>query len=225
MREPSLYGKSGVYQIRCKVTDKVYIGQSKNLGRRFSEHRSALSRGIHRNPELQRDYDLYGNDSISYDVIIIGECDLDALEKELISKARCSDKCYNVFDGGSKGAQPNQAWREKVSRGNRGKKLSPEQRQFRSLAAKRQWENVKYREIMVNSAKKQWCDDSYRSKMLAAHTGRGNDSASKLTTDIVREARSRYARGENISDLARTYSVTYCTMLNAVKGRTWKHVS
>lgn len=47
----------------------------------------------------------------------------------------------------------------------------------------------------------------------------------KLTEQIVLEARRRYAQGEGVNALAREYGVSHVAMLNAVHGRTWRHVA
>lgn len=224
MKKSTLRGESGIYSILCTENGKVYIGQSKNLGRRFGEHKSSLARGVHRNPDLQADYNLYGCKAFEYTVIEKGGESLDAKEKSLIQEARASGLCYNIFDGGHKGSTPNKEWRSKVSKANSGKIVSIEQRQKMSAAARRQWENQEYRNLMISSAKRQWRDDSYREKMDKAHSGKGNAGASKLTAEMVREARRLHLQGRSLKELADMYGVLVCTIGNAVSGRTWAYV-
>ena len=48
----------------------------------------------------------------------------------------------------------------------------------------------------------------------------------KLTADMVREARARYAAGDGTTvSLAREYGVTQGAMYGAIKGITWKHLT
>ena len=47
----------------------------------------------------------------------------------------------------------------------------------------------------------------------------------KLTEDIVRECRVRYAAGEMIKSLAAEFGVNTSTMNVAIHGKTWKHVA
>jgi transcriptional regulator with XRE-family HTH domain len=49
-------------------------------------------------------------------------------------------------------------------------------------------------------------------------------SWSKLTEEIVRECRARYADGESQSVLAREFGVSKPTMQHAIAGLTWRHV-
>ena len=51
-----------VYAIRHNVTDRVYIGSSCNVDKRFKEHLYALKAHNHVVDDMQRDYDEYGKD-------------------------------------------------------------------------------------------------------------------------------------------------------------------
>lgn len=48
---------------------------------------------------------------------------------------------------------------------------------------------------------------------------------SKLTEEIVKEARSRHATGESGHSLAKEYGVHFVTLYEALRGKTWKHVT
>ncbi len=53
-----------VYVIRHKVTDRMYVGSSKNVNRRISAHINALRRGKHPVEDMQKDFDIYGENYI-----------------------------------------------------------------------------------------------------------------------------------------------------------------
>ena len=59
----------GVYKITNLVNGKVYYGSSRNVGLRFSNHRSRLRRGNHHNIHLQRSWDMYGEPSFEFQVV------------------------------------------------------------------------------------------------------------------------------------------------------------
>lgn len=67
--------RSGVYKITNKENGKFYIGSSKDITNRFSQHRSALRKGIHSNQHLQNAWVLYGEAAFVFE--IIEECILD----------------------------------------------------------------------------------------------------------------------------------------------------
>jgi len=60
---------SGIYQIRCMVSDRKYVGRSINIAHRFNNHRSAFRTGVHDNRFMQRIYDKYG-DVFEYKILL-----------------------------------------------------------------------------------------------------------------------------------------------------------
>lgn len=50
----------GVYVIRHRITDRMYIGSSGDVNRRIYSHISALRRGKHPVEDMQKDFDIYG---------------------------------------------------------------------------------------------------------------------------------------------------------------------
>jgi group I intron endonuclease len=65
--------KSGIYYIRNKANGKVYYGSSKNIQRRFADHRKRLRRKKHGNLHLQRAWNKYGEDVFEFG--IVGYCE------------------------------------------------------------------------------------------------------------------------------------------------------
>lgn len=59
-----------VYEIRNKVNNRVYIGSTINLEKRWASHRAALKGGYHSNKELQKDYDKFGVSSFEFKKLI-----------------------------------------------------------------------------------------------------------------------------------------------------------
>ena len=51
---------SGIYCIKNVDTGKKYIGQSKNIYKRWIDHRWALNNKMHDNDYLQKAWDKYG---------------------------------------------------------------------------------------------------------------------------------------------------------------------
>lgn len=60
---------SGIYEIRCKSTSRVYVGSAVNIGRRWKAHHSYLSRGIHENEYLQRAWNKYGENDFEFSLL------------------------------------------------------------------------------------------------------------------------------------------------------------
>ena len=60
---------SGVYQILCIPTAKIYVGSSLNISERWWEHRWDLRRGTHHSRYLQRAWDKYGEEAFVFSIL------------------------------------------------------------------------------------------------------------------------------------------------------------
>ena len=60
---------SGVYQIRCIPTGKIYVGSAVNLSKRQRDHVNSLRQGDHENVYLQRAWDKYGEENFEFTVL------------------------------------------------------------------------------------------------------------------------------------------------------------
>ena len=62
--------KKGIYKILNLVTNDFYIGSTSiSFMRRFTQHRSDLRKGKHRNIHLQRAYNRDGEDNFEYQIL------------------------------------------------------------------------------------------------------------------------------------------------------------
>jgi group I intron endonuclease len=117
----------GVYMVLCLVNNKRYYGESKNVSSRLSQHKSKLRRNIHEVSELQRDFNLYGEENFDFACLYISENvsfdERRALETELIG--RFFSLCYNKSAQIDHKGENNPFW---------GKKHSDETRRRREAA-------------------------------------------------------------------------------------------
>lgn len=67
----------GIYAVVCKPTGKVYVGQSKNIKVRKSQHLSKLLAGKHYNTYFQNAFTKYGRENFSFR--ILENCDKELL--------------------------------------------------------------------------------------------------------------------------------------------------
>jgi group I intron endonuclease len=61
--------KCGIYQIVSCATGKLYVGSSKSIGRRWTEHRRQLKAKVHPSPRLQRAWDKHGESNFVFSVL------------------------------------------------------------------------------------------------------------------------------------------------------------
>lgn len=88
----------GVYKISNLVSDRYYIGYSKNINKRFCVHRCKLKNSCHDNIFLQRAYNLDGEDKFIYEIIHRCNTVKEAKEIELqyLTDLTIRDKLYNL---------------------------------------------------------------------------------------------------------------------------------
>ncbi len=61
--------KMGIFQIKNKINSKILIGSSLNLDAIWNRHKTQLKFGMHPNKELQMDWNKYGGDNFSYEIL------------------------------------------------------------------------------------------------------------------------------------------------------------
>ena len=77
---------TGIYRIRNIKNGKIYIGQSVDISHRWACHLYDLRNNRHKNPHLQRAYNL-DPDSLVFEIVCqCEEKDLNEIEAALIKK-------------------------------------------------------------------------------------------------------------------------------------------
>jgi group I intron endonuclease len=59
----------GIYQIKNKKNDKIYIGSAKDLRGIINRDKFQLKNGLHLNTEMQKDYNEIGEEGFSFDIL------------------------------------------------------------------------------------------------------------------------------------------------------------
>ncbi len=84
-----------LYKIENTITGRIYIGATRDFTTRRVEHLRELKKNKHKNPLLQRDFNKYGIETFTFEVILQAE-DCFSVENEYISKIGT----YNIAKGG-----------------------------------------------------------------------------------------------------------------------------
>lgn len=106
----------GIYIIKNLKNGKVYVGQSRDIYRRWKEHKNELNKNKHCNVKLQNAWNKYGSDAFSF--IIQLECGVDDLnnnEKIFVKKYDSYKNGYNMTHGGEESPAILKEVREKIS--------------------------------------------------------------------------------------------------------------
>lgn len=91
----------GLYMILCVANDYRYYGETMNVSGRIASHKYMLRRKIHRNQNLQKDWNLYNETNFEFVVLYIGvdwKLKKDRLNKEVRLITENRERCYNVFE-------------------------------------------------------------------------------------------------------------------------------
>lgn len=92
---------SGIYCIKNIITNKVYVGSTKNFKKRWNTHLKDLRAGKHSSIKLQRSYNKHGEDKFVFEIIELVEYDKDVIvDKENYYMQYFDSKAngYNIAD-------------------------------------------------------------------------------------------------------------------------------
>lgn len=221
----------GIYKITNNINGKIYIGQSNNIQRRFSEHqnRGATSR-IPVDIAIQR----YGKENFNFE--IIEECSIEQLnQKETywITYFNSIENGYNCSVGGDQQSIGSNNGRAILTENEvkfiRTAYNNHERRKdvyeyfkdkitFSSFA--RIWDGTSWAHIMPEV----FTEENKRYYSKEATNGEKSSNA-KLTDEEVIKIRERYV-SENAKTIYKDYEdrCSYNTLQQILWGRTYKHL-
>ncbi len=124
-----------IYQIKNLITNKIYVGSSKNFVYRKKKHLESLRRNDHANRYLQNSYNKYGEESFDFRILELSTLDnliiLEQFYIDLLSPE------YNILPtaGSNLGYVTSQETKHKLSLALRGKKKGPQSEEHRRKLA------------------------------------------------------------------------------------------
>ena len=91
----------GIYQIKNKLNDKVYVGKSVNIPRRWNKHISDFNLNKYPKILIYKAFNKYGLDNFEFSILELCE-EKDLIEKEIswIEKLKSKELGYNMTLGG-----------------------------------------------------------------------------------------------------------------------------
>lgn len=228
----------GIYKIENSINNKVYIGQSTNIEKRFAQHKSPYEQERFSDKPLYKAFSKYGIQNFNFEVL--EECDIEKLnEKECywIKKynSLCHEFGYNIRSGGECNAgedHPNH-------------KLTKEdvidiRTRYANHERKKDVEALYYHKIGSSGFSKVWkgetwkgiLDEVYTSENKNFHkhnTGQcgSKNGRAKLTEDEVKAIRLRKQNGESLKNVFQDYIYTGITKRafeSVWEYKNWKNV-
>jgi group I intron endonuclease len=113
---------AGVYALTNTITNRRYVGSTKDLSNRRASHFWQMRANRHKNRLIQADFDQHGADSFRFDVLEYAPCpDLRAIEQAHIDSG---DFAYNLAPKAAGGGAQNEQTPARMSRAHTGKRHS-----------------------------------------------------------------------------------------------------
>ncbi|HNC56693.1 MAG TPA: aminoacyl-tRNA hydrolase [Leptospiraceae bacterium] len=178
----------GIYKITNISNNKIYIGKSVNIWKRWSAHKLKLSKNLHSNTHLQASYNKYGLENFICEILeVCSEESLNDREMFWISKLNSRDKNigYNKVQGGT-GGKLNPESLAKMAASHRGKKMP---------------EHVKDKISKANAGRKR--SEEEKLKISKAHKGKLKSESQILNIYKTLKGRKPTAEQRQKMSLAR----------------------
>ena len=192
---------SGIYQIINKLNNKRYVGASKQVKRRFYEHKRSLLKNLHHSKLLQRAVNKYGMDNFEHSVLCT--CPPEYLNKMESWFLKNLKPEYNIHISSEYTINRSKRCFSESHINNIKKSFTKERREKIS-------KDVTERLTGVSKLE--------QSKLKIQL------SVAKLTPEQVIIIRKRYEMGVKQVKLAKEFKVTKHAINKIVKRKTWKNI-
>lgn len=193
----------GIYLIRHRVSGKSYVGQSIDVSRRWSEHRSSKSE----NSLITRALRKHGRKMFEF--VVLEECGSDRLnerETYFIKKlSTLAPRGYNRNEGGDARGIVCDDTRRKLSEQQRRVQSLPENRRRQSESNRATWRDPDLRAKASTRARDQWANTEQRERVIAgnqkpdAKVRKSRATASRWQTDLSYRERMLVVLAQNRS--------------------------
>lgn len=164
--------KAGIYKIVNLVNNKLYIGSSKNLIKRWYMHKWKLNKGIHHCIHLQLSYNKHGEENFKFE--IIENCSLDQLILREQFYLDAIKPEYNIckIAGTTKSRILSEEHKIKIGLSNKGRKLTKEHKRQISEFMKTRVCSQETRAKMSVRSKIRVCSQETKEKISKIHKGK-----------------------------------------------------
>lgn len=227
-----MINKFGIYMIKNKINEKVYIGKTEESFKRRWWHHSGLLKGnYHHNIHLQRAWNKYGEENFEF--IILQICnesdDINKLEQEYIEKYNSFNSGYNQTLGGE-GALGNRLSDESkrlIGEKNKinmtGKKHTEKTKKKMSEVHKGYIKSKEHRKNLSESLKGKIVSEETRMKNRIANQG-SNQPTAKYTEELIYEIKLKLKNGYTAKQINEEYNIPIGYIYQIKGNHRWKHV-
>lgn len=234
---------TGVYKITNKLNERIYIGSSLNIERRWVRHRYELRRNFHGNQFLQNDWNKCGEDNFEFEILeTLSKEDIRIVEQQYLNKYYDNDSCYNLCPHVEldKAVLLNKQLKNKIKTSLRKKWENPEYkekmriamktspfreifRKFTSERMKKLWKNPDYaNSVKIGIEKYQKTDKAKQNAKLVGERFKGNKHKAKKLINIIfiDPSGKKHIPKEDLYTFCKVNNLKYPTFYEVVFGRT-----
>jgi group I intron endonuclease len=203
---------SGVYYIKNTLTQKGYIGSSKNINRRKSEHFRELRKNTHKNRHLQSAFNKYGESVFEFSVVVIcPEEYIFKLEQWFLSNSNYNFE-YNICKEVI--LPPKLIFTEelklKMSKGSK-------------IRANKKEEKLRLQSLVISN----WKNPMHKKFMQELNKGEKHPQA-KITEEIARKIKEELINTEDyygkLQFISKKYNVTLGMVKSIKYEKSWKFI-
>lgn len=230
---------TGVYKIKNKLNERIYIGSSLNIERRWVRHKYELRHNIHTNKFLQNDWNKCGESNFEFLILEdLSKEDIRIVEQEYLNKYFDKDNCYNLSPHVEidKGIFLSKELKRKLSNSLKEVWKKPEHREKMKLAMK----ETPFRNNILNSEKmkKLWQNENYvnsvknglknyqktaKAKLCAKLAGErlvGNKNTARKIENIIfiDPNKNEYIPQKDLYTFCKIHNLKYPTVYSVVFG-------
>lgn len=220
---------SGIYQITNRITGKIYIGSSVDIGRRIYLHKWSLRTKRHHSIHLQRSWDRHGENAFEFRLLQTCPANkLQRVEQEYLDEMKPykRDIGYNVCNrsDSSRGVVMPPEFGRKISKAKTGKKIN------RVLPGKTGKDHHFYGRRHSEESKKKMSE----SRKGTPAWNRGISTPKKLpiyesskftANDILYIRSAASSKEKSQKEIAKEFCVDPSTISHIVRGRSYPRVA
>lgn len=233
----------GIYCIKNKINNKVYIGKTMTkFQKRWFHHRSLLRAGTHNNKHLQKSWDKYGEENFefimleSFDIKLRNEENDKVLNDILFKMEKLYIKIYNSYENGYNettggegccGIVISDEHKRNIAKKNRinmlGRKHTEETKKKMSESHKGYIKTEEHRRHLSESLKGKVVSEQTKKKL--SEINKNNKFSAKYDRDMILNMKKDKMNGLTSVEISKKYDISVGYTYSILNNIRWNDVN